>query len=166
MTAPFRIGTGFDVHPFATDTARPLVLCGVTVEDGPGLEGHSDADVGAHAVADALLGAAALGDLGSRFGVDDPEVAGAASLDGLLAAVVADVHAAGFEVGNVDLTLLAERPRLAPYRDAMRARLAAVLRCDLGAVSVKATTTDGLGALGRAEGIAAQAACLLVPRHG
>jgi 2-C-methyl-D-erythritol 2,4-cyclodiphosphate synthase len=166
VTVPVRVGTGLDVHPFATDPARPLVLCGVTIDGATGLEGHSDADVGAHAVADALLGAAALGDLGSRFGVDDPEVAGANSMGGLLAAVVADVHAAGWEVGNVDVTLVAERPRLAPHRDAMRARLADVLRCDLGAVSVKATTTDGLGALGQGQGIAAMAACLLVARHG
>jgi 2-C-methyl-D-erythritol 2,4-cyclodiphosphate synthase len=160
-----RFGTGLDVHPFDDDVDRPLVLCGVAVPDAPALVGHSDADVGAHAVADALLGAAALGDLGSRFGVDAPETAGADSVTGLLAAVVADVHAAGWVVGNVDLTLVAQRPRLAGYRDAMRTRLAPVLEVELGAVSVKFTTTDHLGAIGRGEGIAALAACVLVPRH-
>jgi 2-C-methyl-D-erythritol 2,4-cyclodiphosphate synthase len=164
VSAP-RIGTGLDVHAFSVDPDRPLVLCGVHLPDGPGLAGHSDADVGAHAVADALLGAAALGDLGSRFGVDRPEVAGADSL-GLLAAVVADVAAAGFRVGNVDLTLVAARPRLAPHRDLMRANLAGVLAVSVGAVAVKFTTTDGLGAVGRGEGIAGWASTLLLPDDG
>jgi 2-C-methyl-D-erythritol 2,4-cyclodiphosphate synthase len=157
-----RIGSGIDVHPFDDDPSRPLVLCGVHVPDAPGLAGHSDADVGAHAVADALLGAAALGDLGSRFGLDRPEVAGADSLE-LLGVVVADLAAAGFEVGNVDLTLVAQRPRLAPHREAMRANLARVLHLDPEAVSVKFTTTDRLGAVGRGEGIAGWAVGLLVP---
>jgi 2-C-methyl-D-erythritol 2,4-cyclodiphosphate synthase len=160
MSIP-RIGSGLDVHAFDTDPARPLVLCGVRVPGGPGLVGHSDADVGAHAVADALLGAAALGDLGSRFGVDRPEVAGADSLK-LLAAVVADVAAAGYRVGNVDLTLVAARPRLARHRQAMRDNLAEVLQLEPDAVSVKFTTTDGLGAVGRGQGIAGWATALLV----
>lgn len=162
MSGTPRIGSGLDVHPFDADPTRPLVLCGVRVPDAPGLAGHSDADVGAHAVADALLGAAALGDLGSRFGVDRPELAGADSLR-LLAAVVADVAAAGHTVGNVDLTLVAQRPRLAPYRDPMRANLARALQLDPSAVSVKFTTTDRLGAVGRGEGIAGWAVGLLVP---
>ncbi|MCC5947859.1 MAG: 2-C-methyl-D-erythritol 2,4-cyclodiphosphate synthase [Nitriliruptoraceae bacterium] len=159
------MGAGLDVHPFtATDgdaSAAPLVLCGVHVPDAPGLDGHSDADVGAHAVADALLGAAALGDLGSRFGVDRPETAGADSME-LLRAVVTDVAAAGFEVGNVDLTIVAQRPRLAPHREAMRANLAAALHLDVVAVSVKFTTTDRLGTIGRGEGIAGWCSALLV----
>ena len=161
MRAP-RVGTGLDVHAFSADPDRPLVLCGVHLPEGPGLAGHSDADVGAHAVADALLGAAALGDLGSRFGVDRPEVAGADSL-GLLAAVVADVAARGYRIGNVDLTLVAARPRLAPHRVAMRANLARVLAVPVDAVAVTFTTTDGLGAVGRGEGIAGWASALLVP---
>ena len=159
-----RIGTGIDVHPFSEDPARPLILAGVTVPGATGLAGHSDADVATHAVADALLGAAALGDLGSRFGVDRPDTRGAASL-GLLAAVVDDVAAAGWAVGNLDVTVIAQRPRLAPHRDAMRSALAATLACEAGAVSVKFTTTDGLGTLGRGEGIAAQATCLLLARR-
>ena len=156
-----RIGQGVDTHAFA-GTPRPLVLAGVVVDDESGLEGHSDADVLSHAVADALLGATALGDLGSHFGVDDPELAGAHSLD-LLRRVVADVAAAGWVPGNVDATVVARRPRLAPHRDAMRAGLAAALGLDLGAVSVKATTSDGLGATGRGEGITCLAVALLVP---
>lgn len=156
-----RIGSGLDVHPFAVDEDRPLVLGGVVVPGAPGLTGHSDADVVCHAVADALLGAAALGDLGSRFGVDRPEAAGADSLRGLLAAVVADVHAAGLTVGNVDVTVVAQRPRLAPHRAAMVEHLAGALAVAPARVSVKFTTTDRLGSLGRGEGIAAWATCLL-----
>lgn len=148
-----RIGTGIDVHPFDPHRDIRLVLCGVTIPDAPALAGHSDADVGAHAVADALLGAAALGDLGSRFGVDIPEVAGAISM-GLLATVVADVDAAGFAIGNIDLTLIAQRPRLAAFREQMRTNLAETCHLDVGQVSVKFTTTDRLGTIGRGEGIA------------
>lgn len=153
-----RIGQGLDVHPFADRSDRPLVLAGVVVAEAGGLEGHSDADVVAHAVADALLGAVAAGDLGSRVGVDDPAVAGADSM-GLLAGVVADLAADGWSVGNLDVTVLAQRPRLAPHRAGMRARLAAVLDVELDAVSVKATTTDHLGTIGRGEGIACTAVC-------
>lgn len=164
MTTHPRIGSGLDVHPFApADADRPLVLAGVTIPDGPGLAGHSDADVVSHAVADALLGALARGDLGSRFGVDDPGTAGVDSLDGLLGAVVADLADAGWTVGNVDVTIVAQRPRLAAHRDAMRANLGRVLRVVPDAVSVKATTTDRLGSIGRGEGIAAWATCLVVP---
>jgi 2-C-methyl-D-erythritol 2,4-cyclodiphosphate synthase len=136
------------------------VLGGVTIPDAPGLAGHSDADVVVHAVADALLGALALGDLGSWFGVDRPEVAGADSL-ALLRTVVAGVHAEGWVVGNLDVTVVAQRPRLAAHRGAMRRHIAAALDVDVDAVSVKATTTDRLGTLGRGEGIAAWATLLV-----
>lgn len=152
-----RIGSGIDVHPFSAQD-RPLVLAGVTVPDAPGLEGHSDGDVVTHAVTDALLGALALGDLGSRFGVDAAELEGADSMK-LLASVARDVFDAGWRTGNVDLTVVAQRPRLAPFRDRMRAQLGDVLGTD--AVSVKFTTTDQLGSIGRAEGIACWATVLL-----
>lgn len=158
-----RIGSGLDVHPFADDAERPLVIGGVTIPEGPGLAGHSDADVAAHAVADALLGAAALGDLGSHFGVDRPEVAGADSLE-LLRTVVERLAEAGYVPSNVDLTVVAQRPRLAGFRDAMRERLGAALGLDAAAVSVKFTTTDRLGTIGRAEGIACWATVLVAPR--
>jgi 2-C-methyl-D-erythritol 2,4-cyclodiphosphate synthase len=156
-----RIGSGLDVHPFDEGADRPLVLAGVEVPDGPPLAGHSDADVAAHAVADALLGALALGDLGSWFGVDDPDVAGADSM-GLLGAVVERLLADGWDVGNLDLTVVAQRPRLAAFREPMRERLADVLQVPVDAVSVKFTTTDRLGTLGRGEGIAAWATVLVV----
>lgn len=158
-----RIGSGLDVHPFDPAADRPLVLGGVVVPDGPPLAGHSDADVAAHAVTDALLGALALGDLGSWFGVDRPEVAGADSLE-LLGTVVTRVHDDGWRVGNVDLTIVAQRPRLAAFRDQMRDRLAGRLEVPVGAVSVKFTTTDRLGSLGRGEGIAAWTTALLERR--
>ena len=162
MAPTVRVGTGTDVHAFGPPAADAhVVLGGVRIPCDARLVGHSDADVVAHAIADAVLGAAALGDLGARFGVDDPALAGADSLD-LLARVVADAGDAGWRVGNVDVTVVAARPRVAPHRDAMRARLAAVLGLDAAEVSVKATTTDGLGAVGRGEGVAAQAVCLLV----
>lgn len=147
-----RVGTGLDVHPFA-DEPRPLVLAGVTIPDATGLAGHSDADVVAHAVADALLGALALGDLGSRFGVDTPELAGADSL-GFVRAAMDDVRGAGWRLGNVDAVVVAQRPRLGAHRDAMRTTLAAALDVDVDRVSLKATTTDRLGTIGRGEGIA------------
>lgn len=157
-----RIGSGFDVHPFASDGSdRPLVLGGVVVADSGGLEGHSDADVLAHAVADAFLGAVAAGDLGSRFGVDDPDTAGADSLM-LLRTVVAELRDAGWRPGNIDATVVAQRPRLAPDRDAMRSGLAAATTLGPEDVSVKFTTTDGLGAVGRGEGIACFATVLVV----
>ena len=155
-----RVGPGLDVHPFA-DAPRPLVLAGVVVPDAPGLAGHSDADVVAHAVTDALLGALALGDLGSRFGVDTPELAGADSL-GFVRAAIDDVRGQGWELGNVDAVVVAQRPRLAAHRDAMRASLADALGVDVGAVSLKATTTDRLGTIGRGEGIACWATAVVV----
>ena len=155
-----RIGSGLDVHPFGEDADRPLVLGGVVVPGAPGLAGHSDADVVAHAVTDALLGALAGGDLGSRFGVDDPQTAGADSI-GLLRTVVGELQAEGWQVGNVDCTVVAQRPRLAGHREAMRGRLATALDVAEDRVSVKFTTTDRLGSVGRGEGIACWASVLV-----
>ena len=148
---------GFDVHPFSDDPDRPLVLGGVQVPGSPGLAGHSDADVVAHAVADALLGAAGQGDLGSHFPDTDPAWAGSDSLV-LLGQVVEVVATAGWRPVNVDCSVVLEAPRLAPHREAMQDRLGA----EVGApVSVKATRAEGLGALGRGEGVACWAVALL-----
>jgi 2-C-methyl-D-erythritol 2,4-cyclodiphosphate synthase len=152
-----RIGQGFDIHPFASDPHRPLVLGGVVVAGGRGLAGHSDADAVAHAVADALLGAVGLGDLGRHFPDDDPAWAGADSVV-LLVEVVRRVADAGFRPVNVDCTIVAEAPRLAPYTDEMAGRLAGVVGAP---VSVKATRAEGLGAIGRAEGIGCLAVALV-----
>ena len=152
-----RVGQGLDVHRFAADRARPLVLGGVTVAPDGGLEGHSDADVVSHALADALLGAAGLGDLGRHFPDNDERHAGADSL-GLLSEVLAMVGAAGWRVVNADCTVVAQSPRLAPFVDEMQSRLGDVLGAP---VSVKATTAEGMGALGRSEGMACTAVVLL-----
>ncbi len=153
-----RVGLGFDIHPFSADQDRPLVLGGVTL-DGPGLVGHSDADAVAHAIADALLGAAGLGDIGTHFPDDDPAYAGVDSMD-LLDRVVLTLSS-HWEVGNVDVTVVLEAPKLAPYREAMERRLTAVIGAP---VSVKAKRAEALGALGRREGIACFAVALLMPR--
>jgi 2-C-methyl-D-erythritol 2,4-cyclodiphosphate synthase len=158
LSAATRVGLGFDVHPFAS--GRPLVLGGVEVPAECGLGGHSDADVLSHAVADALLGALALGDLGRHFPDSDPRFRGASSL-ALLAEVVARVRARGGRVVNVDATVVAEAPRLAPHLDDMRVRLAETLGVAGDRVSVKAKHAEGLGALGRQEGIAAMAVALV-----
>jgi 2-C-methyl-D-erythritol 2,4-cyclodiphosphate synthase len=152
-----RVGQGFDVHPFSDDPARPLVLGGVTFPEGPGLAGHSDADVVAHAVTDALLGAAGLGDIGWRFPDTDPAWAGADSID-LLGRAVADVRAAGWQPQNVDCTVVLESPKLAPHRDAMCQRLSAAVGAP---VTIKGKRAEGLGALGRAEGVACLAVALV-----
>src|SRR5437588_1991243 len=152
-----RVGMGFDVHAFSDDPDRRLVLGGVELAGERGLAGHSDADVVSHAIADALLGAAALGDLGDHFPDTDPVWAGADSL-GLLTRVVDAVAAAGWRPVNVDCTIVLETPRLAPQRDAMRQRLEAVVGAPVG---VKATTPEGLGALGRSEGVACWAVALV-----
>lgn len=154
-----RIGHGYDLHALAA--GRRLVLGGVEIAHHRGPIAHSDGDVLLHALADALLGAAALGDIGQHFPDNDPAYAGADSR-ALLRRVVALVRAAGYAVANVDVTVLAQRPKLAPHRDAMRANIAADLGLDIGAVSVKATTTEGLGVVGRQEAIAAHAVCLLL----
>lgn len=150
-----RVGFGFDVHP--VDASRPLVLGGVTVPDGPGLAGHSDADAVAHAVADALLGAAGLGDLGRHFPDTDPDLAGADSL-GLLQRVTALLATHGWRPANADCTVVLESPRLAPHREAMEERLTAAVGAP---VSVKATRAEGLGAIGRREGVACYAVALV-----
>ncbi len=152
-----RIGQGFDVHRFADDPARHLVLGGVVIEGATGLAGHSDADALAHALADALLGAAGLGDLGRHFPDTDPAWAGADSLQ-LLAQVVAKAAAVGFRPLNADCTVVAEAPKLAPHVDRMAARLGDVVGAP---VSVKATRAEGMGALGRVEGIACLAVVLM-----
>lgn len=151
-----RVGLGFDVHPFAADD-RPLVLGGVRLEGERGLAGHSDADVVAHAVADALLGAAGLGDIGTQFPDTDPRWAGADSM-ALLAEVVARVGAAGWRAVNVDCAVVLEAPRLAPVRDRMQQRLAEVVGAP---VAVKPRRAEGLGALGRREGVACWAVVLV-----
>lgn len=153
-----RVGTGFDVHPLAE--GRPLILGGVRIAHPRGLSGHSDADVLAHAVSDALLGAAGLGDLGMHFPPGDPRYAGADSL-GLLVQVRTMIQARGWSIGNVDATVMAERPRLAPHLDAMRTNLARALGVPVDTVSVKAKTGEKLGYVGREEGIAAQAVALI-----
>jgi 2-C-methyl-D-erythritol 2,4-cyclodiphosphate synthase len=144
-----RTGLGFDAHAF--DPARSLVLGGVTIPDTPGLAGHSDADALAHAIGDALLGAAGLGDLGERFPASD-EWKDASSLD-ILRECASVARAAGWSISNVDATIVAERPRLAAYRHTMVENLAAALDIPGDRVSVKATTTDGMGFTGRGEGI-------------
>jgi len=154
-----RIGQGFDVHPFSPDPGRRLVLGGVEVPGGPGLSGHSDADVVSHALADAVLGAAGLGDIGTHFPDTDPAHRGADSTT-LLARVVALAAAEGLRPLNADCTIIAEEPRLAPHLVAMAGRLGSVLGAP---VSVKATRGEGLGAIGRAEGIACLAVVLLAP---
>jgi 2-C-methyl-D-erythritol 2,4-cyclodiphosphate synthase len=156
-----RVGQGFDVHPFSDDPGRPLVLGGVRFPGARGLAGHSDADVIAHAVTDALLGACGLGDIGQHFPDTDPAFAGADSLD-LLGRAVADVRAAGWTPQNVDCTVVLEQPKLAPHRDAVQAGLAAVVGAP---VTVKGKRPEGLGALGRAEGVACFAVAL-VTRSG
>jgi len=156
-----RVGIGVDAHAFAGATA--LVLGGVELASLRGLAGHSDGDVIAHALIDALLGAAGLGDIGTLFPSDDDRWRGASSLD-LLARAHADVRSAGWELVNADCVLVGEEPRIAPHRDEMRARLAGALDVEADVVTVRATTTDGLGFTGRGEGLAAYAVALL-QRH-
>ena len=154
-----RIGNGFDVH--ALVAGRPLVLGGVAIPHERGLAGHSDADVVLHAVCDAILGALALGDIGMHFPDTDARWKDADSR-ALLRHVAALAAAQGWRIGNLDVTVIAEAPKLAPHVPAMRANLAGDLACDVGAISVKATTTERLGFAGRGEGIAALATVLLV----
>ena len=156
-----RVGIGYDIHRF--QEGRRLLLGGVEIEFEKGLGGHSDADVLLHAITDALLGAASLGDIGHFFPPDDPSFAGIDSRE-LLARTVEMIRPLGYTVGNVDVTVVAERPRLAPYIKAMRQRIAETLGTDESRVSVKATTNEGLGDVGRGEAIAALAVALLVSR--
>jgi 2-C-methyl-D-erythritol 2,4-cyclodiphosphate synthase len=153
-----RVGTGYDLHPLRP--GRALILGGVPIDHLLGLDGHSDADVLTHAVIDALLGAAALGDIGKHFPANDPQYEGASSQD-LLVTAVRLVRDAGYSIVNVDSTVIAEEPRLQPHVEAMRSQLAKSLGVDSGAVSVKATSPEGIGSLGLQEGIAAQAVVLI-----
>jgi 2-C-methyl-D-erythritol 2,4-cyclodiphosphate synthase len=158
MAVSFRVGQGYDVHRLVP--GRPLVLGGERIPSELGLDGHSDADVLLHALGDALLGAAALGDLGEHFPPSDARWRGADSGD-LLRRIVGMVAGAGWRVASCDLTLIAEAPRLAPYHDAIRRNVARLLDLEPTAVGLKATTNEGLGAIGRGEGIAAFAVVLL-----
>ena len=153
-----RVGLGVDAHAFADGI--PLVLGGVTIDWPRGLAGHSDGDVLAHALTDAVLGAAGLADIGALFPSGDERWRGASSLD-LLARAYEDVRSAGWELVNADVVLIGEEPRLAPHREEMRTRLAGALGVEAACVAVRATTTDGLGFTGRGEGLAAQAVALL-----
>lgn len=154
----YRIGNGFDVHRLTE--GRRCIICGVDIPYHLGLLGHSDADVALHALADALLGAAALGDIGHLFPDTDPAYEGADSRV-LLRRVAEAVAARGYRPVNVDVTIMAQAPKMAPHIERMRANIAADLGIDVGYVSVKATTTERLGFTGRGEGIAAQASALL-----
>lgn len=152
----FRIGTGYDVHRLVPE--RRLVLCGVEIPSELGLLGHSDADVAVHSLMDAILGALALGDIGKLFPDSDPKYKGANSM-GLLSEVIALMRSNGYSLGNLDITIIAERPKLAKHIPQMRENLAAAFGCDLSRISVKATTEEGLGLAGN--GIGAQAVVLL-----
>jgi 2-C-methyl-D-erythritol 2,4-cyclodiphosphate synthase len=154
----YRVGTGFDAH--VLEDGVPLVLGGVAIDHPRGLSGHSDGDVLAHALTDAILGAAGLEDIGALFPSGDPAHAGADSVE-LLHEACRQVQDAGWELVNADVVLIGEEPRLAPHRDAMRGRLAGALGVEPERVAVRATTTDGLGFTGRGEGLAAQAVALL-----
>ena len=154
-----RVGQGFDVHAF--EQGRKLVIGGVEIPHDRGLAGHSDADVLTHAICDALLGAASLGDIGRHFPDNDPRFRGIDSRE-LLRDVAGRLSAMGWRVMNVDSTIIAQAPKMAPHIPAMAANIAADLRVEAGCVNVKATTTEFLGFTGRKEGIAAQAVCLIV----
>jgi len=158
-----RVGWGIDVHRFGGP--GPTLLAGVVVDADRGVEGTSDADVLAHAVGDALLGAAALGDLGTHFATSDPQWEGADSMV-LLRRIVELIGGAGFRVSSIDATVIAQRVRVSPHREAIRERLAEAVGTEVAAVSVKATTTDGLGMLGRDEGLAALAVAVLESIRG
>lgn len=156
--ASARVGTGFDVHAF--EPGHAVILCGIEIPHTHKLEGHSDADVAWHALTDAILGALALGDIGDHFPPSDPQWKGAPSVR-FLEHAVRLAHDRGFRVANADITILAERPKISPFREQMRISSARALAVDVDAVSVKATTTEKLGFIGRGEGIAAQASVLM-----
>lgn len=158
-----RIGQGFDVHRF--QAGKPLRLCGMTIPGEPGLDGHSDADVGLHAVTDAILGALALGDIGDYFPDSDPRWRDADST-AFISRAIEIAAAEGFALVNCDLTFIGDRPRIAPHRESLRASLAESLGVPQSVVSIKATTTEGLGFVGRAEGLAAIAVVLLTGGGG
>jgi 2-C-methyl-D-erythritol 4-phosphate cytidylyltransferase / 2-C-methyl-D-erythritol 2,4-cyclodiphosphate synthase len=156
---PFRVGTGFDVHRLVK--GEELWLCGIKIDHEFGLSGHSDADVALHAVTDAILGAAALGDIGQHFPPSDPKWRGAAS-DQFLRHAVKLAADMGYAVGNIDLTIICEAPQISPHKDEMRKKLAEITGTDISQISVKATTTERIGFTGRKEGIAAQATATLI----
>ena len=158
-TPAVRIGQGWDIHALVKD--RPLVLGGVTIEHSHGLLGHSDADALCHAITDALFGAAAMGDIGQHFPDTDPQYRGADSL-ALLAEAARRVRAHGWQIGNVDSTVMAQAPRLAPHIAAMRQRLSQALLVGIDQVNVKAKTAEGMGPVGHGEAIEASAVCLLI----
>ncbi len=156
-----RVGLGFDVHRFSSpEEGRPLMLMGISVPHPSGLAGHSDADVMLHALMDAILGAAGLGDIGQHFPDTDPAYKGADSAE-LLKRVMASLSDRGWRIGNADVCLIGERPRIGPHREAMRQRIAPILGISLEDLNVKATTTEKLGFTGRGEGLAAQAVVLI-----
>jgi 2-C-methyl-D-erythritol 2,4-cyclodiphosphate synthase len=163
MKPSFRIGQGYDVH--ALVSGRPLILGGVTIPHAQGLLGHSDADALLHAVTDAILGAAGLGDIGRMFPDTDEQWRGADSR-ALLRGAMSAVRSAGWQVGNVDATVIAQAPRIAPHVAAMRANIAADLGVDIAQVNIKGKTTERLGFAGRGEGIAAEAVALLIRADG
>ena len=154
-----RVGIGYDIHRFSDEPGRRMVLCGVELPGEVGLDGHSDADAALHAITDAILGAAGMGDIGDHFPPGDERWRNADSGDLLTRALL--LLGSRFTVGNVDLTIVGERPKIAPHRNAMRARLASLLGLSLDRVNVKATTNERLGAIGREEGLAALAVVLL-----
>lgn len=157
-----RVGTGYDVHRLTE--GRKLILGGVDIPYEKGLDGHSDADVMVHALMDALLGAAGLGDIGRHFPDTDPQYKGISSLK-LLEIVNQRLHEAGYELGNADVTIIAQRPKLAGYISQMEENLAQTLGADRKQINVKATTTEKLGFTGRGEGIAAEAVCMIKSRQ-
>jgi len=157
-----RVGIGFDVHRFSDPSEnRSLILMGVHIPFDRGLSGHSDADVMVHALIDALLGAAALGDIGRHFPDTDPTYRGIDSTE-LLRHVMADIHAKGWLVANADVGLIGERPKIAPYVQTMKERIAPIMDIQTSALNIKATTTEKLGFTGRGEGLAAQAIAMIV----
>lgn len=158
MQIPFKIGSGFDVHRLIE--GRELWICGIRIDHHMGLLGHSDADVAIHALCDAILGALALGDIGKLFPDSDPKYKGIDSKL-LLSEVCKEASERGWRVGNADITIMAEKPKFRPHIDKMRSSLAEVMKVPQDCISVKATTTEGLGYTGRQEGIAAQASVLL-----
>lgn len=154
---PLRVGQGFDIHPLSDDPDRPMVIGGITFP-GPGLVGHSDSDVVAHACTDALLGATGLGDIGSHFPDTDAAFAGADSIE-LLRQVGDEIRAAGWSVANIDCTVVCDQPKIAPHREEMQARLSQAVG---GPVTVKGKRPEGLGSLGRGEGVACFAVALVL----
>ena len=153
-----RVGNGYDLHRLVE--GRPLILAGVTIPFERGLDGHSDADIVCHAVTDAVLGATAIGDIGRLFPDTDPKWKGADSM-ALLRGAMMHVHAAGYRVSNVDVTVIAQKPKLLPYLQAMRANLAAALQVEVGSVSVKGKTNEGVDSMGRGEAMACHAVALI-----